>query len=869
MRQFIWIVLITLSSVWNTAAQVFEGHITDLKGNVIEGAVVYIRETAQGCTADENGVFRIPLSSGKYSCEISCLGFEKQFVNVQVKEGMGVLTIQLKPAVYQLKEVKVSARGEDPALYIMRNAIAKAPYHRNQVSSYVSEVYTKGTARLDKVPRLLMLSTDAGKELKPMIGKLFLLESMMEIRFKAPDEYERKILAFSSTIPSNMDPGDALNIITASIYDPSVMNVVSPLAPGAFSYYRFKFVECYNEGNLTINKIRVEPRKKNAQLLDGWIYIAEDNWSVVNFDFKIRAIGVTARLKGIFHEVKPSVFLPTSYDIEANVKIFGILAGGKYYSSVKYKEVESAVEDAWTVRQDTLKEKNKSPEKKQLLQKTKAERQLEVLAAKEELTTRDAYRVARLTQQMMEPERSDTLSPLEIREMGRKEKVIVDSMAALRDSSYWSKMRTMPLKREEVSSYQRKDSLKEVMHQIFGDNDSLSSRKKSFGWGEMIMGGSYHLGKRDSWNFDGLIWAVPEYNFVDGFWIGQGFNFNFGMEKGRNLSLRPSVYFATARKKVLWELKGKYNYSPMRLGLLSWSFGEVSADYKGEMGSLRLENSVTSLVCGDNFIKFYGKQYVNIQNKIDVANGFVIRVGGNYEKRRVLRNHISYNFYKREPESNSPKSRRGWDMPDNTSLSFSVQADYTPRFFYRVRNGWKAYAYSNWPTFSIRYERGIPVGSSVCRSSYDRLDMKIWQNIDLGIFNRLDYTITAGKFFSHKQLYFPDFKHFSSSGWILSQDDFAGGFFLADYYELSTNDSWLDGALNYTSSYLLLKRLPFMQRFFFNEGVHVRYIWTPSMRNYAECGYSIGVDQLARLGVFAGFDRKGYRGTGFRLSFRF
>lgn len=851
-------------------AQVLEGRITDQEGKGVEGATVYVKEAAQGCAADERGAFRIPLPTGNYSCEISCLGFEKQFLQVEVKEGMEPLLIRLEPAVYQLREVNVSSGGEDPARYIMRHAIAKAPYHRNQVRRYVSEVYTKGTARLDKVPRLLMLGADARKEIGPMIGKLFLLESVMEIEFTAPHKYERKILAFSSTIPDNMDPGDALNIITASIYDPSVMNVVSPLAPGAFSYYRFKFAECYSEGKMTVNKIRVEPRKKNSQLLDGWIYIVEDDWSVVNFDFVIKVMGITARLKGVFHEVKPTVFLPTSYDIDVNVKTFGVRAGGKYYSSVKYKEVEAISEDRELAGGDFPEiQKEKGEIRKPSAKREKAEKQLEALASKEKLTTREAYRMARLTQQLLEPQRSDTLPSLEIREIQQQDKVTVDSMATRRDSSYWVKMRTLPLRKEEIVSYQIKDSLTEVVQRNYRETDSLRRFRKKIGLGEIVEGGERRLGKQVFLSYDGLLKAVPEYNFVDGFRIGQGFDLHFRLKRGKDLHLRPSLYYLTARKTVWWEIKGQYDYAPMRSGRLTLGFGEVSADYKGERGSLRLENSLTSLVCADNFIKFYGKRYIGLQNEIDLLNGFNMLLGGNYEKRQVLGNHISYNFYKKDPESNSPVTEGGRAMPDNTALSFFVQAQYIPRCYYRVENGRKKYVRSAWPSFAARYERGIPVGPSEYRSAYDRLEVGVAQRIKLGIFNRIQYRVAAGKFFSRKELYFPDFKHFTTTGWILNRDEFAGGFFLTDYYELSTNDRWLEGALNYTSSYLLVKRLPFMQRFFFNEALHLRYIWTPAMRNYEECGYSIGLETLGRVGVFFGFDRKGYRGTGFRISVQF
>lgn len=861
--------LLGILGIWvcmTVKGQVLEGRITDQEGKAVEGATVYVREAALGCVADENGEFRIALSEEVYTFEVSALGYEKQTLQIKTGKENGPVTIVLKPMTYMLQEVKVNARGEDPAYYIMRNAIGRAPYHRQQVKRYLSEVYTKGTMRLDKIPKLLLLSKEVKKEVTPYLGKVFLLESVMDITFEAPDRYERNIVAFSSTIPDDMDPKEALGILTASIYDPEIIGLISPLAPGAFSYYRFRFAECYQEGGKTVNKIQVEPRKKNSRLVDGWIYIAENDWSVVNFEFSVQMTGMTVKTKGVFHEVKPSVFLPTSYDIAVDVKLFGVRAGGRYYTSVKYKEVEADTTGIPAMRPvqavaEGQEVQPKSPKRK------KAEKQLETLYAKEELTTRDAYRMARLSRQLMKAERADTVSPLEIREETVNEKVTVDSMAVLRDSLYWLKMRTIPLKGEETLSYRLKDSLREVSRGTEGDSSVTRSASRDVS-GSLVLGGSFRMGKRVSLQVDGLLRVVPEYNFVDGFWIGQGFSLEVRADKGRRLRFTPSVYYATARKSVLWNLITRYTYAPLRQGMLVAEFGESSADYKGNAGTLRFENALTSLVYGDNFMKFYGKRYVRLQNRIDVANGLVLTVGGHYEKRKVLENHISYNFYKKDPKPNTLLSEGGTDMPDNTSLGFMVQGSYTPRLYYRIRNGYKEYLRSYWPTFTVRYEKGIPTDAAYS-SRYERLDIGLWQKIGLGIFDKISYRVIAGKFLSAREIYFPDYKQFSTTGWILSEDVFAGGFLIADYYKLSTNDRWLQGAFNYASSYLLLKRLPFLQRFLFDEALHVRYLWTPVLKNYMECGYSLGMGEEVRAGVFLGFDRDGYQGFGFRIGFHF
>lgn len=843
MKGFLGCIVLLLGMLTGTDAQPVQGKIADKSGNALPGATLYLRERAAGAVADENGEFQLDLPAGVYTCEISALGYEKQIRQLHVEEAKPLrLEIRLEERTYMLKEVKVTRRKEDPAYYFMRHAIAKAPFHLNQVKSYRAEIYTKGTMQLEKMPKLLMLSKEVRKEVGPYIGKLFLLELVTDLKFEAPDRYERKILAFSSTIPDDMKAEDALDVLSASIYEPEVIGLISPLSPGAFSYYRFHLEECYTEGGRCIARIKVIPRKDNRLLVSGWLCIAEKDWSVVHFDLSMRNMGLAADIKCRYHEVEPAVFLPTSYDIDVKVGLFGIRAGGKYYSAVKYQEVEAA---RWE-------------------EEEKKREQLEKLEEKDDLSTREAYRMARISRQLLQPERPDTVTPLEIKEQTVQIRTVVDSSAMKRDSLYWLKMRTIPLKKEEIGSYRRKDSLRAIVKEAEQESDSFRRNRGGGVSGSLLSGDRIQL-KKGMWlKFGGLLAAVPEYNFADGFWIGQKLELNISAERTRRLVLTPALYYATARKTLLWQMEGKYLYSPMRRGVLEVGLGFVSADYKGTEGGMRLENALTSLFCADNFMKFYSNRYVRVRHAVDLANGFRLEIAGNYERRRTLRNRITYNFFKKEAEDNLPSLEGGVNMPDNTSLVFGADLEYTPHYYYRLRRGGKTYSHSAWPTFSVGYKRGISLNDGY-DSSFERLQFGIRQTVEISRFDRISYWGQIGKFFAVREIYFPDYKHFNTTGWILNRDAFDGGFFLADYYKLHSRDKWVSGGLNYMSEYLLLKRLPFMQRFLMNEVLHVRYLWTPGLRNHVETGYSLGVYRAVRLGVFVGWERGEYQGTGLRI----
>ena len=744
--------------------------------------------------------------------------------------------------VYALKEVIISANREDPAYAIMRKAIGMAPFYLHQIEKYESSIYVKGSVKVEKIPRLMTFGEN-GKKLKNLTNKLFLIESQNEVSFTSPNRYEQKVLAFSSTLPADIDAGQVMSVMTANIYDPNAFGRISPLAPGAFSYYKFALEGISMEGEHMINKIRVQPKKNNPKLVSGWLYIIENSWNVQSADLSATELGVTIRFTATYNEVKPSAFLPTAYDIDMKVDAMGVKATGKYYSSVQYKTVElSGATQA--VRQ-------------------KSQEQLNTLAAKEELSNREAYKMAKLMKETTEPEETKKeRKSLEINPGNANIKVTVDTLAGTRDSSYWETIRKQPLKKDEIVSYQVRDSLKTKMETL-RSKDSLQNRTPAYWIGKLITGESFPLNKKVQFGYSGLLKACPQYNFVDGFWLGQQFTLRTSFTESRVLTVSPSLYYTTAGKNINWQIDGSYQYAPMRRGNISLSGGQTTADYNGESGTLLTINSITSLFFGKNPVKFYKKKYVSLSNTVELANGLPLTTAVSYEKRNALRNRQSYNFFGNTPSSNLPNGQV-IPMPDNSAMKINIQLAYTPQYHYWKHRGKKMYVYSDYPTFSLQYETGISTGSKES-ASFNKLEGSISQTIKINEFNRIGYTVNGGKFLSDKRVYFPDFKHFETNELFISGSSQDNSFSLFDNYIYSTDKQWLEAHLNYTSDYLLFKRLPFLQTYMFNEALHVRTLWIPG-KNYAEFGYSLGFSNIARIGVFVGLAKGKYDAVGFTIS---
>ena len=852
------------------SAQTLSGRITDTKGQTVPYATLYIRETNHGIMANEDGFFQTTIKKGDYTCEISCLGYDKKTMTISIPEEGTNIIIEISEKAYSLNEVVVYPGQEDPAYRIMRNVIARAPYHLNQVKSYESDIYLKGSFKVDKIPRLIR-SQIKDNELKDMIGKLFVYESQSEVKYREPDKYELRVIALSSSIPGymNIDDKAPLGILTNNIYRPSAFSGL--LAPGSFSVYKFSLEDSYKEDGNVIHKIRIIPRKKNGQLVDGWLYIVDDTWTVQQANLSRSEFGATEAINLKYNEITPGAFLVTTFDMSIKISLMGIEGGGQFYASIKYNDLETNDSFVLAKADTTTIPETATTAEKTLTKKQQRDLQtIEELAGKDKLTTREAYKMAQLVQKTIESDEvKEQKRNLEIRNLDSMIVVTRDSLALNRDSSFWSTRRTVPLKTEELQSYVQRDNTKTSAgsHQNTGSHQNADSLKKSSDlmWiANLMFGNETKIGRKNKYFFkyEGLIPALTYYNFVDGFRIGQKIGAGINLSRYRSISISPAVYYVTARKTANVTIDGVLTYAVMRNGKLTASTGRTSSDFAGNNGTGRFGNTIGSLFLTKNTAKYYHMNYATLSNTIDIANGLILTTDLNYEKRSDLENNTSFSFFGKNPSSNKPHGYID-PIPAHESFTTGISLQYTPRHRYRLFNGRKFYVNSDFPTVGLAYRKGFS-GNSKKNSSFDLIESSVTQNISLGIFSKLFYEINAGKFLSAKQTYLPDFKHFRTNETFLAFRSFNNSFRLENYL-YATNDKWLQAHMTYASKYILLKQIPFMQSMIFDEAVHLHTLWTPEI-NYNEVGYSIGLGDMGRIGVSAGFNKLKHIFTGVTIS---
>jgi hypothetical protein len=755
----------------------------------------------------------------------------------------------------------------------MRRAISMAPYYLNQVKKYTADVYLKGTAKLEKVPNILKKSLKVGINNAVLkVGDFFVGESFSEIEFEAPNIYKQKIISSNMSMMDGQSQTFDMGLITNSVYSPEIDDLIMPLSPRAFSYYEFKFEGSSTDGAYLINKIKVTPKRKSKQLFTGYIYVVDGLWCLNSLELENDQVFGKVIAKIQLGEIKDRVWLPLSHNIAIDGGMMGIKGKADYVSSVKYKLIEMNENLEVPSLLTEFIEEQKVDEEYAVAQKSKRQQKIETIINKEELSNRDAIKLARLLDQEAKALQGDSLGKqlLEIQETYHVEKA--DS-ATMRPLEYWSEIRPNPLTIEEKGSYLLNDSLVRLKSEKSDTIVKKSSGKKVLNG---ILTGYQFKWQSDSilLKYKGLInLKLLSFNPVEGWKYGQELEFNSKLSNQCFLNSTARIGYSFNRKLLQWNIDSRYQYSPLHPGCLSVSFGSNIVDYIGGEGINPFVNSVASLFFKENFARYIQQKYFQFENIKEIANGFNLKVGFAFYNRNALQNVTNYSFFNKEAtyHSNAINLFDGTTpVSDNGNSSIlSLGFNYRPLQHYRIKDGRKIPEWSNWPEFAVNYKKGINnlFGSD---ASWDYLELKINQEIKTGVNSNFTYQLRGGLFFNTQYITVADFAGFKTSPSPVSIGNYTNMFHLLPYYSYNTNNRFIEAHCVYSSPNILLKYLPWICEQAWNENLHLSYLSLPGFNNYAEVGYSLSkVFLLGDMGVFAGFENGKYTRTGFRATLKF
>lgn len=395
--------------------------------------------------------------------------------------------------------------------------------------------------------------------------------------------------------------------------------------------------------------------------------------------------------------------------------------------------------------------------------------------------------------------------------------------------------------------------------------DTVSKNKNLTFWGEvgdlLISNYTYNFNEMTTIKFYPLINPVQfRYSHSNGVSYIQRLKFNQIFPRERSLSISPRVGYYFKDKQFYWRLNGEFVFWPERMGALVLNIGSGNRIYSSEVLD-KMENLPDSLLNSLDKMEldYFKDYYVLLNNRVEILNGLVLEIGVSYHRRKLVNKTNLYN-----PEIQEYLSG---DLRDTySSFAPRMKIEWTPCQYYYMNGHRKVYLYSEYPTFSVDWERGIK-GIFGTTGKYERLELDIHQKFHWGGIRYLSYRIGCGAFTDQEDMYFVDFANLTRNNlpddW---NDDIGGTFQELDSRWYNSINKYFRGHIVYETPFLLFRHLRKYVNLIESERLYGGILFASYLNPYIEVGYGIGT-HIFDCGIFAGFARGSFESVGFKFAF--
>ncbi len=858
---FLLLLLLMTASV---KAQVVTGRVINELEEPVPYATLFIRELKEGTITNEQGYFRMNAPQGTYLLTVRSLGYRQQEKQVHVNSDTVQLDMLLQRQDFKLKEVIVLPGKEDPAYYIVRRAMAKAAYYREKIKHYEADLYIKSNFTFTNIPTLYQNRMEIdGQKMKDVLKEdmTYVMESHNKITFDYPNQYKQEVISKRSSL-TGFDEPPVMGMMTSSFYQTRPNQVISPLSPMALNHYNYRYEGYITSGVYDVFKIKVEPKRRSDELVEGYMYIVDQLWCLYNVDFKTRIKFFSFNIKQQYENLGNDNWLPVSHLIDGDFALLGLKGKYFYGASLKYEVVEenyfnAAIDEAEEQEAAAMSEKEAA-----------LREEVAAITAKKELTNRDVRRAGRLSRKILKEQYKDTAF-IAARQENYQMEDKADSLVT--DREYWDTVRTIPLSPAEIRSYEVTDSLRTHRKK----NEQPVDGKKASGntlFFKIVTGtADFCPDSAVKVGFDGLIAAQNlDFNTADGYKYKQAFRITLFPDSGKRIRVNPEIGYAFNRRALFWSVRNQFTNILWNQSRLDLGFGKISRDYKPEELAVHSGlNSLSSWLFAKNYKKLYETSFLELGISQKLTKNLSASAVIEYNRFTPLRNHVTYGLSKEkafEPNLPAGFSENSPALLQQKSIVYGASLNYR-RYQDKPWLEKSGFLFmSDFYNFRLSYKQGVPdVLSS--EADFSRVEVEFNQQANLSPGTGIDWKINAGTFIRTNQLHFSQYKHFATAESPVSFSAFTHTFQLLNDYLPSTRQSWLTAGAELRSEYLLLRYLSFINRRTWSESMHLNYLTTPALDNHYEIGYSINnLFFVGNAGVFAGFDNLEYNGVRFKVA---
>lgn len=814
MRNLILLTFFVLASSFFAQTFLVSGKISDAKGNPLPFASVIVKGTTIGTNSNADGLYTLRLKPGSYELLFQYVGYKKEQKSIVLDSDVA-LNITLASDNYQLGEVKITA-GEDPAYPVIRKAIKKRKFYLNQVEAYNCRAYIKGLQRLTEIPKnlgkLLKITMGENPIDSSMLGVIYLSESESKYYYRKPND-EKEIM-YSSKV-SGDNKAFSFNQLTDmkfNFYENLVTiegladrPFISPINENAFFSYRYKLLGTTYEDGKMINKIQVTPKRITDPCFHGIIYIIENSWGIHSLDMYLTK--------------------------DAKIKFVDTLEIKQLHAPVRGDSVWMPITYNFGFKFKFIGFKG------------------------------NGYYNAVVSDYELNPKFENKFFKNEI--------FVVEDDANKKDTAYWKANRPIPLTKEEVVDYHKKDSVS-MRTGTKQYKDSLDKQFNKFKVQSLIMGYNYRSTyNKINFSTTGLLTSGIQYNTVEGVNASMNFNFTKEYENLRNQNVSASIRYGFSN--YLWGAKVGWGYlqNPKKFQQFAVYAQSIVSQFNSNNPISESMNSIYTLYMNDNFMKVYKKTSLQLYYRRELINGVYFYGSVEYAERSPLKNTSDLLIRDNTDKlftSNNPLNIAKDDSSFVINNSLVVDLLFRIRFkqrYYSVPNR-KVIAGSKYPRLNIGYKKAI-AGLNT-KADYDLATIQLDDNIKLGLAGTFSYRAMAGYFVNNKTIYFMDYKHFNGNQTILANRNYLSSFKLLPFYTYSTKNWFAEAHGEHHFNGFIFNKIPLLKKSRIQEVIGGHVLFNDKMDQYYEVNFGVEkILQLIRFDYAIGYGPYGKFTQGFLI----
>ena len=353
------------------------------------------------------------------------------------------------------------------------------------------------------------------------------------------------------------------------------------------------------------------------------------------------------------------------------------------------------------------------------------------------------------------------------------------------------------------------------------------------------------------------------YSGSNGLSYRQDFRYNRIFRGDKWLRIVPKLGYNFTRKEFYWSLNADFEYWPQKRGFFRLSVGNGNRIYSSKMLD-ELKAMPDSIFNFDLIhLDYFKDLYFNFRHSFEITNGLDISLGFSAHKITAVEKSrfVITGDYPMPPPEFMERFR-------NTYISFAprIRVEWTPALYYYMNGKRKINLRSDYPTFSVDYERGIE-GVFKSTGEYERIEFDLQHKIQLGLMRNIYYRFGFGAFTNQDELYFVDFANFARHNLPVGWNDEIGGVFqVLDGRWYNSSRRYVRGHFTYEAPFLILRHLMKYTRYVQNERLYISALSMPHLQPYLEVGYGIGT-HVFDVGVFVSSENWKFSGIGCKFTF--